>query len=250
LDVWYDDNYNYNVKQRIHLSGNRAMKLTKDQAAANRQTIIETAGRLFRERGFDGVGVADLMKVAGFTHGGFYNHFSSKAALAAEAASLGLKNSHSQLLDVLLNEERPSSGLAKHVEHYLSHEHRDDRAGGCAIASLASDAARGNRAIQAGFALGIDEELNTLASYFGKFDSKDQDSALSARERAIQLMSELVGAVILARAVAHANPALSEQILQVSRRNFLDKGATRIRPRRRNPAGLSRRQSRRRSRRT
>jgi TetR/AcrR family transcriptional repressor of nem operon len=226
------------------------MKLTKDQAAANRQSIIETAGRLFREHGFDGVGVADLMKAAGFTHGGFYNHFPSKAALAAEAASLGMQRSTSKLSDALMNEERPgSSGLAKHVEHYLSHEHRDDRAGGCTIASLASDAARGNRAIQAGFALGIDEELNTLASYFRKFDSKDQDSALSARERAIQLMSELVGAVILARAVAHANPALSEQILQVSRRNFLDKGATRTRPRGRNPAGLSRRQSRRRSRR-
>ena len=227
------------------------MKLTKDQAAANRQSIIETAGRLFREHGFDGVGVADLIKAAGFTHGGFYNHFPSKAALAAEAASLGMQRSTSKLSDALMNDQTAGgSGLAKYVEHYLSPEHRDDRAGGCAIASLASDAARGNRAIQAGFALGIDEELNTLASYFGKFDSKDQDSALSARERAIQLMSELVGAVILARAVAHANPALSEQILQVSRRNFLDKGATRIRPRRRNPAGLSRRQSRRRSRRT
>ena len=143
------------------------MKLTKEKAAENRQSIIETAGRLFRERGFDGVGVADLMKAAGFTHGGFYNHFPSKAALAAEAASLGMKRSTSKLLDTLMNEERPgSSGLAKHVEHYLSHEHRDDRAGGCTIASLASDAARGNRAIQAGFALGIDEELNTLASYF------------------------------------------------------------------------------------
>jgi TetR/AcrR family transcriptional regulator, transcriptional repressor for nem operon len=156
----------------------------------------------------------------------------------------------SKLLDALMNEERPgSSGLAKHVEHYLSHEHRDDRAGGCTIASLAPDAARGNEEIQAGFALGIDEELNILASYFAKFDSKDQDSVLSARERGIQLMSELVGAVILARAVARANPALSEQILQVSRRNFLDTGATRTRSRRRNPAGLSRRQSRRRSRR-
>ena len=222
------------------------MKLTKEHAADNRQSIIETAGRLFRERGFDGVGVADLMKAAGFTHGGFYNHFSSKAALAAEAASSGLKHSHTKLLDVLMNEQRPgSSGLAKHVEYYLSLEHRDDRAGGCTIASLAGDAARGNEEIQGGFAPGIEEELDIFTSYFAKGDSKDQGSALSARERAIQLVSELAGAVILARAVAHANPSLSDQILQVTRRHLLGKQATRKRSRRRNPAGLSRRPSRR-----
>ena len=210
------------------------MKLTKEKAAANRQSVIETAGRLFREHGFDGIGVADLMKAAGFTHGGFYNHFSSKAALAAEAASLGLKNSHSKLSDVLMNEQRPgSSGLAKHVEHYLSPEHCDDRAGGCTIASLAGDAARGNEEIQAGFAPGIEEELDIFASYFAKSDSKDQGSAFSARERAIQLVSELVGTVILARAVARANPSLSDQILQASRRHLLGKGATRTRSRRR-----------------
>jgi TetR/AcrR family transcriptional repressor of nem operon len=113
------------------------MKLTKEQAADNRQTIIETAGRLFREHGFDGVGVADLMKAAGFTHGGFYNHFSSKAALAAEAASLGMKDSQSKLTDVLMKEQRPgNSGLAKHVEYYLSPEHRDDRAGDERLRSL------------------------------------------------------------------------------------------------------------------
>ena len=199
------------------------MKLTKEKAADNRQSIIETAGRLFREHGFDGVGVADLMKAAGFSHGGFYNHFPSKAALAAEAASSGLKHSRSELLDVLMNEQRPgSSGLAKHVEHYLSPEHLDDRAGGCTIASLACDAARRNEEIQVGFAPGIEEELNTFASYFAKGDSKeDQGSSLAARERAIQLMSELVETVILARAVAHANPSRSDQILQVSLRNIL-----------------------------
>jgi TetR/AcrR family transcriptional repressor of nem operon len=246
LDVRYDDEWHYNVKQRIHLSGDGAMKLTKEKAAENRQSIIETAGRLFREHGFDGIGVADLMKAAGFTHGGFYNHFSSKTALAAEAASSGLKHSQSKLSDVLMNEQKPgSSGLVKHVEHYLSHEHRDDRAGGCTMASLASDAARGNEEIQAGFAPGIEEELNIFATYFAKGDSKDQGSAFSARERAVQLVSELVGAVILARAIAHANPSLSDQILQVSRRHILGKAAIGTRSGRRNPAGLSRRQSRR-----
>jgi TetR/AcrR family transcriptional regulator, transcriptional repressor for nem operon len=209
------------------------MKLTKEKAANNRQRIIETAARLFRQHGFDGVGVADLMKAAGFTHGGFYNHFSSKTALAAEAASSGLKHSNSKLSAVLMNEERAgSSSLAKFVERYLSSEHRDDRAGGCTVASLACDAARESQEIQTGFAQGIEEELNILASYFSKGDAKEQGSAFSAREHAIQLMSELVGAVILARAVAHANPSLSDKILQASRRNLLGKGAMRTRSRR------------------
>ena len=119
------------------------MKLTKEKVAHNRQHIIETASRLFRLRGFDGVGVANLMKAAGFTHGGFYNHFSSKEALAAEAASLGLNSSNSELSNTLVDADRSaSSGLAKFVERYLSSEHRDDRVGGCTIASLACDAAR------------------------------------------------------------------------------------------------------------
>ena len=66
------------------------MKVTREQAAENRERIIKTAARLFRERGFDGIGVADLMKSAGLTHGGFYGHFSSKEDLAAEAVAHAL----------------------------------------------------------------------------------------------------------------------------------------------------------------
>lgn len=69
------------------------MKVTKAQAQANRARIVETASALFRERGYDGVGIADLMAVAGFTHGGFYKHFGSKADLLAEAATCGFAQS-------------------------------------------------------------------------------------------------------------------------------------------------------------
>src|SRR5215469_5233108 len=200
------------------------MKLTKEQAADNRQSIIEAASRLFREHGFDGVGVADLMKAAGFTHGGFYNHFSSKTALATEVASAGLKHSNAKISDALINQPRAgSSGLADYIEHYLSAEHRDDRASGCTIASLACDAARETKDIQAGFADGIEEALGIFTSYYAKRDSKAQGTGGSARERAIQLMAELAGAVILARAVAHANPSLSDEILQASCRNLLQR---------------------------
>jgi TetR/AcrR family transcriptional regulator, transcriptional repressor for nem operon len=227
----YDDVYHYNVKSAIYLSEIDPMKLTKKQAADNRQSIVQTAGRLFRERGLNGAGLADLMKTAGFTHGGFYNHFPSKTALAAEAALSCLRDSSSKLLDALRNERRPgSSGLVKFVETYLSPEHRDDRANGCTVAALGCDAARGDEEIQASFAQGIEEQLTIFASYFAKGHSKN-GGASSARARAIQLMSQLVGAMILARAVARAAPSFSDEILQVSRRNILGKQARQTRAR-------------------
>ena len=69
------------------------MKVSREQAAQNRERIVEAAARLFRERGFEGIGVADLMKEAGLTHGGFYGHFSSKDDLIAEASEHALAES-------------------------------------------------------------------------------------------------------------------------------------------------------------
>ena len=192
------------------------MRLTQEQATENRQRIIETAGRLFRESGFNGVSVADLMKAAGFTHGGFYNHFPSKEALAASAALAGLQRSNATLTQTLREQAGSDhSALWPFIQPYLSSAHRDNRADGCTIASLASDAARQDEQVQASFAKGIDEELDILASYFAKTPAEDQDDLpASARERAIQLLSELVGAIILARAVAQANLSLSDEILE------------------------------------
>jgi TetR/AcrR family transcriptional regulator, transcriptional repressor for nem operon len=192
------------------------MRLTKEQATDNRRRIIETAGRLFRESGFNGVSVADLMKAAGFTHGGFYNHFPSKEALAAEAALAGLQRSNATLTEALMDQEGSNhSALVPYIETYLSSAHRDNRADGCTIASLASDAARQDEQVQASFAQGIDEELDILASYFAKTPAEDEDDMpASARERAVHMLSELVGAIILARAVAQANLSLSDEILE------------------------------------
>src|SRR5205823_5196787 len=75
----------YIVKRHLRRRGSR-MRVSREQAADNRERIVEAAAQLFRERGFEGIGVADLMKEAGLTHGGFYGHFSSKEALIAEAS--------------------------------------------------------------------------------------------------------------------------------------------------------------------
>ena len=151
-----------------------------------------------------------------FTHGGFYNHFPSKEALAAEAALAGLQRSNATLTETLMDQAGSNhSALWPFIEAYLSSAHRENRADGCTIASLASDAARQDEQVQASFAQGIDEELDILASSFAKTHAEDQDDLpASARERAIQLLSELVGAIILARAVAQANRPLSDEILE------------------------------------
>src|ERR1051326_1600030 len=94
------------------------MKVSREQAAENRERIVQVAAKLFRERGFDGIGVADLMKAAGLTHGGFYGNFSSKDDLVAEASGRALKELSEYWATVI--EKAPQSAFATIVDRYLS----------------------------------------------------------------------------------------------------------------------------------
>ena len=198
------------------------MRLTREQAARNREAIVETAARVFRARGIDGVGLADLMKEAGFTHGGFYNHFESKEALAAEACGAAFARSVGGLRAVL-EAAGPEAGrtLADSLQGYLSPRHRDACDGGCPTAAMVSDAARQGEPIQAAFADGIESYLALLA---GTFAAGSADAAVraAARERAVAVLSGIIGALVLSRAVARAQPALSDEILAVGRRRLSD----------------------------
>ena len=109
------------------------MRVSKAQAQANRGAHRRNPQVVFRERGFDGVGVADLMAAAGFTHGGFYKHFGSKAHLMAEASANSLAQS-------LASAEALS--VKDFIDVYVSRDHRDGRATGCTMAALCGDAAR------------------------------------------------------------------------------------------------------------
>src|SRR3546814_18784562 len=117
------------------------MRVTKAQAQANREHIVETASVVFRERGFDGVGVADLMAAAGFTHGGFYKHFGSKADLMAEASAKSLEQS-------LIGAEAFS--VKDLIDVYVSRDHRARRPPGCTMAALCGLPARPSRALDSG----------------------------------------------------------------------------------------------------
>src|SRR6266850_4308864 len=110
------------------------MRVTREKAAETRARIVETASRLFREKGFDGVGLDAIMKEADLTHGGFYGHFTSKEDLATEAVARALEQG-AELQSRYTN-------VADFVSYYLSESHFADRANGCVLAALGGDMAR------------------------------------------------------------------------------------------------------------
>jgi TetR/AcrR family transcriptional regulator, transcriptional repressor for nem operon len=180
------------------------VRVTREQAAANREKILEVAGALFRERGFDGIGVADIMKRAGLTHGGFYGHFASKDDLAAEITARVL--GRSGWMERLTSTEKPS--FAEVVRHYLSPPHRDDPGGGCLFAALGSDIVRQPRSVRRAFTEGLRLRVDALGRLVpGR-------SAAVRRQQAIATMAGLVGALILSRAVD--DPKLSDEILEAA----------------------------------
>lgn len=187
------------------------MRVSRERAAENRERIVSAAGSLFRERGFDGAAVADLMKAAGLTHGGFYGHFESKDALVAEALS-GVLDASIARWDGYA-EEDPDGALARIVRRYLSVEMRDNPAGACAVPSLGAEVVRQGPAARRAFTRGIGGLLATLARLVrGR-------TAEKRRAAAIATLSGLVGAVILARAVD--DRALSDEILAATAENAL-----------------------------
>ncbi len=181
------------------------MKVTKAQAQANRAHIVETASTLFRERGYDGVGIADLMAEAGFTHGGFYKHFGSKAELMAEAATCGFAQTAAKA-------ERIDA--RDFVDHYLSREHRDAPGEGCTMAALCGDAARQPESVKAAFAIGLEGLLATLGNQFGAPEVGDRKG--DARARQIDVIAQAIGAIVLSRACPDDSP-LADEILDVCR---------------------------------
>src|SRR5258706_1521587 len=117
------------------------MRYPKEHKARTRQKIVEIAAREFREKGLEGVGVADLMASAGLTHGGFYAHFGSKEALVEAACRHGVAATI-ETLDFRARQAPPGEGLRTIVRTYLSRAHRDDAARGCIMPSLAGEIAR------------------------------------------------------------------------------------------------------------
>jgi TetR/AcrR family transcriptional repressor of nem operon len=191
----------YNVKR---IRKGWVVRVTREQAAANREKILEVAGALFRERGFDGIGVADIMKRAGLTHGGFYGHFASKDDLAAEITARVL--GRSGWMERLTGTQKPS--FSDLVRQYLSPRHRDDPGLGCLFAALGSDVVRQPRSVRRAFTEGLRLRVDALARL------APGRSAAARRQKSLATMAGLVGALILSRAVD--DPKFSDEILEAA----------------------------------
>src|SRR5882724_3728212 len=172
------------------------MRVSREKAAENRERIVDTASRLFREKGFDGVGLDAIMKGAGLTHGGFYGHFGSKDDLAAEAVTTALERGNEKMSRF--------TDLESYVAGYLSVRHCADRADGCGLAALGADVPREGAGVRRAITTYVAARLDGIAALC-------KGTAAARRKRAIATLSGMVGALTLARAVDDA--ALSSEIL-------------------------------------
>ena len=187
------------------------MKVSREKAAENRERIVDAAGALFRAKGFGGIGVADIMKAADLTHGGFYGHFASKDDLVAQASRRTTARAAAKWQRVVA--AAPDQPYAALLRHYLTPRHRDEPGSGCAFAALGTDAARSGKAVREAFAEGLEPLIEILAK------AVPGRSKATRRRKAVAAMAGLVGALTLARAVGDA--ALSNEILEAARRELL-----------------------------
>lgn len=186
------------------------MKISRDQVAENRRKILEAAGRLFRAKGFEAVTVAEVMKAAGLTHGGFYGHFASKDDLIAQALA------HTLAGGGLATGGQGGSGLDGYAARYLTPEHCSDRAGGCPVAGLASEAGRQSADARAAMGAGLRRQIERLSA-----DAPGNTPA-ERRRAAIGGWAAMVGAVILAR--MGDDPQLSDEVLAETRAWIAERG--------------------------
>ncbi|HGO6078520.1 TetR/AcrR family transcriptional regulator [Burkholderia cenocepacia] len=180
------------------------MGVSRQQAAENRSAIVAAAERLFRVRGVDAVGLTELMKEAGFTQGGFYNHFMSKDALVAEVMEKAMHD----------RADSPNAGsLDAQVAAYLSPAHRDNLEAGCPLSGFAGDAPRLTETARACYAHGLAAYLDRLE----RMVATDGATPEHTRRDALAVFSQMVGALVLSRAIAGSDPALADEILDAGR---------------------------------
>jgi TetR/AcrR family transcriptional repressor of nem operon len=186
------------------------MRYGDDHKQRTRERVLHAAARAIRNEGPDRIGVAAVMSEAGLTHGGFYAHFASKEALIAAAISQMFAEA-GERRRAAVEGKAPRDALRDYVRSYLSRAHRDARDIGCPLAALATDLPRMPEDAKAAFGEGVarmTEALETLVEATG-----------GPSEAAGPLISEMVGALALARSVA--DPAQSDQILMAARADIL-----------------------------
>jgi len=177
------------------------MKVSREQMKANRQRILTEAGRLFRAKGFDAVGVAEVMQAAGLTHGGFYGHFASKDDLIAQTVAHMFEPSDGETSEM--------ADLSAFMDAYLSPRHRQGVARGCPTAALVADIRRQGPEARSAMTEGVRAQIDRIAVAISGASSPD------ARREATGVWATMVGAVMMARTVD--DEVLSDRILKDAR---------------------------------
>ena len=183
------------------------MRASREVMAQHRKDIVAATSKMLRKRGIDGTSVIDLMRAVGLTHGGFYKHFKSKDALVAESTDK-IYDELVASFEARIDEAGPKAALATYVDMYLTPRHVSHPEIGCPLAAFGADAARDSRTVRISFNKGI----NRLLALIEQGLSCPEDKR---RERAVELMVLLSGAVVMARAAGE--PKLARQILASTR---------------------------------
>jgi TetR/AcrR family transcriptional repressor of nem operon len=181
------------------------MRVSRAQAEENRETVINVASRLFREHGFDGIGLKDLMKGAGLTQGGLYKQFASKDDLAAQASRRALESATRRWSTAAATSSDPLEAI---MAFYLSPGHLGEKADGCPLVALGSDAARQSEEVRRPFEDGIRAHFEVLDELMNDANRSNPSG------KAMAILSLMVGAVTLSRIMQDEN--LSQGILDAA----------------------------------
>ena len=181
------------------------MGYSKSDKAETHTRIVSVAAKRFRELGLEGIGVADVMKEAGVTAGGFYKHFGSRDELVVEALAAAFKD-----LDVW---EEHTADMAHLLQNYLTEAHRDAPGTGCAMGALVGDMTRGSKSARVLYTARVKRSLAFSSALLPSNRRSDK------RRRALLILSALLGAINLSRAVS--DPNLSREILHGVREELI-----------------------------
>ncbi|MCG6206750.1 TetR/AcrR family transcriptional regulator [Rhodopseudomonas sp. HC1] len=188
------------------------MRYSKEHKLETHARIVKKASVRLREKGAHGVGVADLMKEAGLTHGGFYAHFTSREQLVVEAFSFAMDRSIERW-HKLAAETPPAERLAVIVDNYLSATHRDDPGRGCAVPALGAEIARESPKTRKAFAAKLEQMIEMIASEFVDAPPK------TARKQAMATLATMMGSLLMARIAGSGE--MSDAILEAGRNAVL-----------------------------
>ena len=200
------------------------MRYSREHKLETHTRIVKKASVRLREKGAHGIGVADLMKEAGLTHGGFYAHFDSREALVIEAFAYAMDRS-TERWRKLAEVTPPEKRMATIVENYLTPLHRDDPGHGCAVTALGAEIARESPKTRKAFAAKLEQMIEMLAEQMSDVPRK------AARKQALATLSTMVGTLVLARIAGSGE--LSDEILGAGRDAALGRAAPakKVRPR-------------------